>query len=413
VKPKMDVKKSGVRPQKSSRSQDEQQVKTKDAMTDLIAKLHAQLCSGGNDQSKSGPQAPNRDRLTVGVDLGDKCSSYCVLGLEGEELVRGELRTTAEDFSEFFATLARSRVVVEVGTHSAWVAEELARRGHEVLVANPGRMETKKTRKRKNDYQDAHRLARLGRVDPQSLFSIQHRSSEVRKDLVWLRARDVLVAARTMLINSARGLVKSMGGRLPKCHSESFGNRVGDAIPPDMNDALQPLLELSTCVSEWIKTYDEKIEQLASKKYPETEKLQQVKGVGALTSLAFVLTVGDPGRFIRSRDVGPYLGLVPAQQESGDSKPQLRISKSGDVMLRRLLVTSAHYILGPFGPDTDLRRYGERLYVRGGKNAKKRAVVAVARKLAVLLHALWASGTAYKPLMHEAGGIPPAASAAV
>jgi transposase len=380
---------------KSSRTQEPRprQMQTKDVMANLVAKLHEKLSSdriGQSDtESRTGPHAPNRDRLTVGVDLGDKWSSYCILGLEGEELGRGDLRTTPEDFSEFFGALTGSRVVLEVGTHSAWVREELVQCGHEVLIANPGQMEKPKHGKRKNDRQDAHKLARLGRVDPQSLFFIEHRSRAIRKDLVWLRARDVLVAVRTMLINSARGLVKSMGSRLPPCHSEYFANKVESAIPKELKEALQPLLELSVSVSASIQVYDKKIQQLASETYPDTHKLQQVKGVGALTSLAYVLTLERPARFVQSRDVGAYLGLVPAQCESGDSKPQLRITKTGDGMLRRLLVSSAHYILGPFGPDTDLRRYGERLYERGGKNAKKRAVVAVARKLAVLLHALW------------------------
>jgi len=156
-----------------------------------------------------------------------------------------------------------------------------------------------------------------------------------------------------------------------------------------------------------LRFYDEKMEKLGSEQYPQTKLLRQVKGVGPITALAYVLTLENPQRFAQSRDVGPYLGLVPKQEDSGDNQPQLRITKMGDMMLRRLLVGSAHYILGPFGPDTDLRRYGIRLSERGGKNAKKRAVVAVARKLAVLLHSLWVSGEVYEPLRHA----PPKATA--
>ena len=126
--------------------------------------------------------------------------------------------------------------------------------------------------------------------------------------------------------------------------------------------------------------------------------MRQVKGVGPITALAYVLTLENPELFAKSREVGPYLGLVPKQEDSGESQPQLGISKTGDTMVRKLLVGSAQYILGPFGPDTDLRRYGLRLCERGGKNAKKRAAVAVARKLAVLLHRLWVSGEVYEPL---------------
>jgi transposase len=374
----------------------------KEVMAELVAKLSEALASrparasaGGKREGVAGP---NRDRLTAGVDWGDQWSNYCILGLEGETLAEGQLRTTQQDFAEFFRAMAAARVVMEVGTHSAWAREVVAGCGHEVLVANPRQMDGPKRRRRKNDRIDAHKLARLGRVDPQSLFAIKHRSPEVRQDLVALRARDALVAVRTELINATRGLVKTMGGRLPKCSSDSFPHKVEEALPTEVREVLLPLVRLVETLSGCIAGYDQKIEKLATEKYADTELLRQVKGVGPLTSLAYVLTLEDPQRFPKSRDVGPYLGLVPRQEDSGECQPQLRITKAGDVMLRRLLVGSAHYILGPFGPDTDLRRYGLRLCERGGKNAKKRAAVAVARKLAVLLHRLWVSGEVYEPL---------------
>src|SRR6516225_559589 len=372
-------------------------------MAELVANLSERLeqkpaqekAAEGQPQ---GAPAPNRDRLTVGVDLGDQWSNYCILGLEGETLAEGQLRTTREEVAEFFRALAAARVIFEVGTHSAWVREVVVGCGHEVLVANPRLMEGTKRRKRKNDRLDAQKLSRLGRVDPQSLFPMEHRSTPVRQDLVVLRARDALVSVRTQPINATRGLVKSMGARLPKCSSPSFSKKVEEALPAEVCEALLPLVRLAEALSDRIKDYDERIEKLGPEKYEHTELLRQVKGVGSLTSLAYVLTLENPDRFGKSRDVGPYLGLVPKQEDSGDSQPQLGISKAGDMMLRRLLVGSAQYILGPFGPDTDLRRYGLRLCERGGKNAKKRAAVAVARKLAVLLHCLWASGEVYEPL---------------
>jgi transposase len=175
---------------------------------------------------------------------------------------------------------------------------------------------------------------------------------------------------------------------------------------------LLPLVQLAEGLSACIQGYDRRIEELASEKYGPTKLLRQVKGVGPITALAYVLTLEKPERFPKSRDVGPYLGLVPKQEDSGESQPQLGISKAGDRMLRKLLVGSAQYILGPFGPDTDLRRYGLRLCERGGKNAKKRAAVAVARKLAVLLHRLWVSGEVYEPLGYRVSGtiVQPAAA---
>jgi transposase len=379
----------------------------KEVMAELVAKLSERLEpkpakeKAAEGKPEGGP-APNRDRLTVGVDLGDQWSNYCILGLEGETLAEGQLQTTREDVAVFFRALAAARVIFEVGTHSGWVREVVVGCGHEVLVANPRLMDVTKRRKRKNDRIDAHKLARVGRIDPQSLFPIEHRGTEVRQDLVVLRARDALVTARTQLINTTRGLVKSMGARLPKCSSQSFPDKVEERLPAEVREALLPLVRLAEELSDYIKAYDERIEKLGREKYEHTELLRQVKGVGPLTSLAYVLTLENPDRFRKSRDVGPYLGLVPQQEDSGGSQPQLRISKAGDMMLRRLLVGSAHYILGPFGQDTDLRRYGLRLCERGGKNAKKRAAVAVARKLAVLLHRLWISGEVYEPLRHGA-----------
>ena len=380
---------------------------SREVMTDLVAKLARQFDGevlpsvdgkkGGRDEVR-----PNLNRLTVGVDLGDQWSNYCILGLFGETLAEGQFRTTREETSEFFRGMSTSRVVVEVGAHSAWVREVIAGFGHEVLVANPRLMEGSKRRRRKNDRIDANKLARLGRTDPKSLHPIQHRSTEVRKDLLVLRAREALVAPRTELINTVRGLVKSMGTRLSNCSSESFSEKAAAEIPDELGETLQPLLRLIATLSDEIKTFDRRIEKLASEKYMHTKLLRQVGGVGPLTSLGYVLTLETPPRFARSRDVGPYLRLVPKQDDSGDSQPQLGISKTGDQMLRKLLVGSAHYILGPFGPDTDLRRFGLRLCERGGKNAKKRAVVAVARKLAVLLHRLWTSGEVYEPLGHSA-----------
>jgi transposase len=376
----------------------------KEVMAELVSKLSQRLeprpARENEGEGRQPDIGPNRERLTVGVDLGDKWSNFCILDLDGEKLTEGELRTTQQGFAEFFQSLAAARVVMEVGTHSAWVQDVVAGCGHEVLVANPRQMEGPKKRKRKNDRIDAHKLARVGRMDPQSLFPINHRSVEVRQDLVAVRARDAVVAVRRDLINAARGLVKSLGGRLPMCSSQSFPHKVEEALPSEVREVLLPLVQLVGTLSSCIKAYDETIEDLGSEKYPHTKLLRQVKGVGPITALAYVLTLENPERFATSRDVGPYLGLVPKQEDSGDRQPQLRITKMGDMMVRRLLVGSAHYILGPFGPDTDLRRYGLRLSERGGKNAKKRAVVAVARKLAVLLHRLWVSGEVYEPLRH-------------
>ncbi len=387
---------------------------SREVMSELVAQLQKQVDKKqepGQEAEVPAAERPNLDRMTVGVDLGDQWSNYCILGLGGETLAEGQFRMQREEVQAFFQGLAISRVVFEVGTHSAWVREVVARFGHEVLVANARRMHGSKRRRRKNDRNDAAMLARLGRVDPKALYPIQHRSSEVREDLLILHARELLVESRTKLISAVRSMVKTMGSRLPSSYSEGFAKKMAAQIPAEIQMTVLPLLGLIAKLSEEIKSYEKRIEQLAQEKYMHTELLRQVTGVGSVTSMAFALTLESPLRFKKSRDVGPYVGLAPGQEDSGDKQPQLGISKAGDRMLRKLLVGSAHYILGPFGPDCDLRRFGTKLCERGGKNAKKRATVAVARKLAVLLHRLWISGEVYEPL-RNASRVPVAQTAA-
>jgi transposase len=287
--------------------------------------------------------------------------------------------------------------VLEVGTHSPWVSRQLAALGHEVLVANPSAMFGARRRRKRNDRLDAEFLARQGRADPQLLYPIQHRSVESQQDLELVRARDQVVQTRTKLINHVRGTVKSLGSRLPRCSAEAFAKRAATEVPEVLQLAVRPLLELITELTRRIQEYDRQLAQVIRQRYPVAQRLQQPAGVGPLTALAYVLLVEDPTRFAKRRDVGAYFGLVPRLDHSSASQPQLRISKAGDALGRRLLVSAAQYILGPFGPACDLRRHGEQIAQRGGKNAKKRAVVAVARKLAVLLHRLWLSDRPYHP----------------
>src|SRR5713226_5932593 len=377
----------------------------KEVLAEVLGKLTGKLdaravSTSAKENRKGNTVGPNRGRLTVGVDLGDRWSQYCILGLEGETLAEGQLRTTQEDVGEFFQALTVARVVIEVGTHSAWVQDVITEWGHEVLVANPRLMEGSKRRKRKSDRIDANKLARLGRVDPQSLYPIRHRSREVRQDLVVLRARDALVSVRTELINTTRGLVKSMGTRLPRCSSPSFAEKVKDAIPVEVGEALLPLVQLTETVNDCIARYDQKIEEPEEVWTHDIAATSEGGGPDHLCGLRI-----NPGgsATIQQQSRGRALSGAGAEAgRLGDSQPQLGISKTGDRMLRRLLVGSSQYMLGAFGLDTHLRRYGLRLCERGGKNAKKRAVVAVARKLAVLLHHLWVTGDVYEPL-HQTG----------
>lgn len=336
--------------------------------------------------------------VTGGLDVSDRYTYVCVVNATGELVDEGRIATTPDALRRRFGGLTPMRLVLETGTHSPWISRLLAECGHEVLVANARRLRLIAQNDSKSDRVDAETLARIGRLDPTLLAPIRHRGAAMQADLAVIRARDVLVRARTQLVQHVRGAVKSVGGRLPACSTQSFPRQVQDAIPEALRPALAPVLTLIEAVSGELRHFDRQVEQLATTRYPETTGLRRVPGVGALTALSYVLTLEDPTRFATSRAVGPYLGLRPRQHDSGASAPALRITKTGDALLRRLLVGSAHYILGPFGPDTDLRRWGSTLAARGGKNAKKRAVIAVARKLAVLLHRLWATGAVYEPL---------------
>ena len=336
--------------------------------------------------------------LIVGVDLGDRWSRFCVLDKHGKVLEEDTIATTGRAFGKRSGNLTPARIVIEVGTHSPWVQRLLQELGHETITANPRYVRLIYGSRNKNDQLDAERLARLARVDTKLLHPIQHRGGTAQADRALLRSRNALVECRTKLVNHARGIVKSIGGRLPSCSTSYFHKRVRQDLPDELKPALTPVLDTIGTLTQKIQRLEARIERLAAKRYPETGLLRQVSGVGPLTALSFVLTVEDPERFKSSRAVGPYLGLRPRQDQSGNLDPELRITKAGDSDLRRLLVGSAHYILGPFGPDTDLRRWGLALAARGKKNAKKRAVVAVARKLAVLLHRLWVTAEVYEPL---------------
>lgn len=345
-----------------------------------------------------GKHTRGRVGVTIGIDVSDKHSQVCVLDEAGEKIEEGRIPTTESAFRKRFEGCPTARIAMETGTHSPWMSRLLAECGHEVIVANAHRVRAIYENDSKDDRVDAETLARLGRTDPKLLYPIQHRGKEAQADLAVLRAREMLVQSRTKLVNHVRGAVKSMGQRLPSCSTPAFARSVRERIPTEILPAISPLLETIEHLNRSIQEYDRCIEAMAKKKYPETEALQQVPGVGPLTATAYVLTLEDPRRFRKSRSVGAYLGLRTRRDDSGESRKELRITKSGDGFLRRLLVHCAHYILGRFGPDTDLRRWGRKLEERGGKTAKKKAITAVARKLAVLLHRLWVSGDTYEPL---------------
>ena len=334
---------------------------------------------------------------TIGIDLGDRESTYCVLDQDGKVLEEGFVLMDRLSFKREFGDRPRARVVLEASGQSQWVARHLEELGHEVIVANPRQVHLISKSDRKSDRNDALILARVGRADPELLRPVSTRSESSAVVRALLNARSQLVGTRTRLVNLVRFEAKVVGSRIPKCSAESFHNRARPHLPETLRETLEPLLDVLAEIQVRIRAYDREVLRLCSKEYPETRVLRQVRGVGALVALTYVATLDDPRRFVRSRSVGAYLGLVPRSYQSGDRDPQLRISKAGDGELRRLLVGAAAYAMRKASPDCDLKRYGLRVAGGNSKRARARARVAVARKLAVLLHRLWRNGEVYDP----------------
>ena len=334
----------------------------------------------------------------IGIDLSDRTGKFYAIDDEGKKIAEGTIALRTQELEKWAMSIARTVIAIEAGTHSPWISRLLTRCGHEVIVANPVKVALITKNVQKTDPVDAEYLARLARFERELLFPIQHRGEQAQIDLQVIRTRDIAVKVRSTLISHLRGAVKSFGARLSKCSTEAFVNTTRKEIPEALKTALDPMFDQIDRLTKTIDGYERQVLKLVEQRYPEVKMVTQIKGVGALTGLAFVLVLEDARRFANSRSVGPYLGLTSKKDQSGDSDPQRGITKAGNRLLRRLLVQSAHYIQGPFGVDSDLRRHGEKIAARGGKRAKKRATIAVARKLSVLMHRLWVSGETYEPL---------------
>jgi transposase len=337
--------------------------------------------------------------ITIGIDLGDRKHAVCVLDAKGSILKQESITNTRQSLRALSKRHPGALVVMEVGMHSPWTSRLLKELGHRVLVANPRKVRAIYQNERKSDRKDAEMLARLGRSDEKLVHPVEHVCEEMQRDLLQIKLRDNLVRQRVDIISSVRFTLKSLGVMLPSPSSESFAGKARNALKKEHSELLE-LIEPSLCVLDEmtarIRLLEKAIAAMAAEKYPESEFLTQISGVGQLTSLTFILTIGDPTRFGCKRDVGAFLGLVPRRDQSGETDKQLRISKAGNSYLRKLLVGCAQHILGPFGPDTALKRKGLKLAEKGGPRAKRKAVVAVARNLAVLLLTLWHDEALYE-----------------
>lgn len=367
------------------------------------AKSKREKMKVANLQSLGGLADREAKSLTVGMDLGDRTSAYCVRTVSQEILVEGKVATTVEGIGAAFNGWKRQRVVMETGTHSRWVAQLMDLLGHEVIVGNARKLKLISENNQKSDKVDARLLSQLGCMNIDWLNPVYQRSQDTHSDLLLIRSREALVETRTGLINHVRGTVKSFGCRVSECSSDKFTEIAQAEIPDALKPALSGVLETMDRINEQIHYYDCQIRQMCETKYQAATKcITQISGVGSITALTFVLTIEDKNRFEHSRDVGAYLGLVPKKYQSGERDPRLGITKAGDELMRKLLVNCAHHILGVNGQDSDLRRWGLELVrgaeKKGTKGARKLAAAAVARKLAVLMHRLWVTGADYDPL---------------
>jgi len=341
-------------------------------------------------------------QTTIGMDLGNKKHDICVLNCAGEIIDQLEVNNDIETLSQYFEKYdfpSRIRVAMEVGPSSLWVSTKLKSMGFNVIVANARKLRMIWGDSNKTDEKDAEKIARVARFDPQLLHGIEHRSMSAQQMLTVIRAREHFVSARTRCINCVRGILKSLGiNDLPSCASNRFGDKMYEYLTDELIPTLGELLEECKNLSEGICRLDDRIQQISEESCPEAIKLQQIPGVGPVTALSFVLTIDNPKRFHKSRDLGPFLGLTPKRDQSGETDKQLSITKQGDRYLRSLLIGSAQFILSNRSSESDLKNYGLRIAARGGKTAKKKAVVAIARKLAILMHHIWISGDEYIPL---------------
>jgi transposase len=336
----------------------------------------------------------------IGVDLGDTKHAICVTDKDGDILKEYFITNTKASLKKLIQAYPLTLVAMEVGSHSPWISRYIAELGAKTIVANPRKLRAIYSNERKCDELDARMLAKIARLDTDLLYPVTHIDEQQQIDSLALKMRDSLVKQRVACLLTVKTTLKSLGLRIQKSSSPCFAGRAREYLvdQPEILCLISPSLIVLESLTDQIKILDKKVDALIKDKYPAAQRLQQIQGVGPITSLSFALYI-DPNNFKHTRDVGAYLGLVPRRDQSGKIDKQLSISKTGNTKLRCLLVQASHYIMGPFGPECDLRKHGLKLASKGGKIAKRKAVVAVARKLSVVMLTLLQQQSDYRPIM--------------
>jgi transposase len=268
--------------------------------------------------------------ITVGLDVGDKRTHFEVVDGARLTVRSGSFATSRAELEKAVEPFPGAKVVLEAGSQSPWMSRVLRGQGYDVLVADPRRVELISKDPRKSDRRDASMLARMGAAMPELLGSVHHRGEQAHAHLAIVRARDLLVRMRARAVQQVRGICRSFGLRLPSATASGFSSKIEHVLPELLKPALVPLLEMANDLTRRIRAFDKLLAQIAKQHYPEVKHLQQVDGVGPIISVAFVLSIEDPKRFRSSRKVGSWIGLCPRSHASGDSNPQLNISKAGD-----------------------------------------------------------------------------------
>ncbi len=334
----------------------------------------------------------------VGIDVHQKYSELCVVSDRGEIVDQERAPTTEARLRRFFKNRPPSRVLLESGPMTPWVYRLLSELVQEVVVVNPRRVRLIAESTLKTDKADAEVLARIGRLDLGLLRPVYQRTEAAQDLRTRLRVRSALVRSRTALINTVRGLLRAQGYRLAPSTTRTFMTRYGAAkIPKTLTLTIDPLVEMIVGLTQQIDLLHQGLVE-QSRADALTTRLQTVPGVGPLVSLAFVGWMDRSQRFQNSRDVGACLGLRPRLRSSGGHEHRGRITREGDSEMRRLLVQAAHCALRS-KRDSALKRWAEQLLQRVGKS---KTVVALARKIAVLLHHLWVTGGSFRPFPQAA-----------
>lgn len=336
------------------------------------------------------------NNTTIGMDLGNKVHKIIGLNEHGKEVLRCEVENTKAAVEAFFKEHADATIAMETGTCCRWVSKLARLHCHDAIVGNARKLRAIWQSKQKNDWNDAHMIAALARASRELFHPVMLRDDEHHDLYQLIQLRDISVRQRTQTINAIRGMCKAAGDFVRKCDAQGLFRHL-EYIPETQAWKFRPLIERLGAIAENIQQYDWLIQDYADAHFKtQVALLRTIPGVGLITSCMFVALIQDPKNFGNPRDAGCYFGLTAGQDQSGDKDAPMHVTKAGNTQMRKLLVTAANYILRDSSPDSAIKRYGQRICARGGKIARRKAKIAIARKLSVVMMSMLQSGESYR-----------------